>query len=54
MKRNQSEKKNYVCPKVEMLQMGSQSVLATSGNPSITNPSMGWSTQRINDIDEEW
>lgn len=44
MNRNSSKLRTYVRPEVRTVQLSSQSVLASSGNPSITNPSMPWET----------
>ena len=46
MNTNFSKLRTYVRPKVKTLQLAPQSLLATSGNPSITNPPMEWGTQK--------
>jgi hypothetical protein len=35
----------YVRPEIEVCDIETSSVLATSGDPSITNPSLGWDTE---------
>lgn len=37
---------DYVPPKITVITIDSQSMLASSGNPSITNPPMEWGTQK--------
>ena len=46
MNTNFSKLRTYVSPKVKTLQLDAQSLLAASGNPSITNPPMEWGTQK--------
>lgn len=46
MNKNSSKLRTYVRPEVKTLLLDSQSVLASSGNPSITNPPMPWGTQK--------
>ena len=36
----------YVRPEIEVCEIETSSVLATSGDPSITNPPMVWGTQK--------
>ena len=43
---NFSKLQTYVRPEVWALQLAPQSLLAASGNPSITNPPMEWGTQK--------
>ena len=42
MKTTNSNRQTYVCPKVKVVLLEAQAVLASSGNPTITNPSMPW------------
>ena len=42
MKTTHSYKRTYVSPKAKFVQLNLQRILASSGNPSITNPSMPW------------
>ena len=44
MNKNNSKSRTYVRPEVRAVQLNPQSVLASSGNPSITNPPMEWET----------
>ena len=44
MNKNNSNLRTYVRPEVKTLLLDFQSVLASSGNPSITNPPMEWET----------
>ena len=44
MNKNYSKLRTYVRPEVKTLLLDFQSVLASSGNPSITNPPMPWET----------
>ena len=44
MNKNNSKLQTYVRPEVEIFHLDFQSVLASSGNPSITNPPMEWET----------
>ena len=46
MNKNKSKLRTYVRPKVEIFHLDFQSVLASSGNPSISNPPMPWGTQK--------
>ena len=46
MNKNNSNLRTYVRPEVKTLLLDFQSVLASSGNPSITNPTMPWGTQK--------
>ena len=46
MNKNDSKLRTYVRPEVEIFHLDFQSVLASSGNPSITNPPMPWGTQK--------
>ena len=48
MNKNNSKLRAYTCPEVKTLQLDAQSLLAASGNPSITNPPMEWGTQKKN------
>ena len=48
MKTSSSEKIYYQYPEVRVVQLDLQTVLASSGNPTITNPSMQWDTQKKN------
>lgn len=38
--------KTYLPPEIEIFYFEYQSVLATSGNPSITNPTLPWESQK--------
>jgi hypothetical protein len=42
--------KTYLPPKIEIFYFEYQSVLATSGNPSITNPTLPWESQKKKSI----
>lgn len=44
MKKAQTNLRAYARPQVKIIQFDFQSVLASSGNPSITNPPMEWET----------
>ena len=46
MKKTHSKLRAYERPEVKTLQLDAQSLLAASGNPSITNPPMQWGTQK--------
>ena len=46
MNKNYSKLRTYVRPEVKTLLLDFQSVLASSGNPSITNPPMPWGPQK--------
>ena len=46
MNKNNSKLRTYVRPEVKTLHLDFQSVLASSDNPSITNPPMPWGTQK--------
>lgn len=48
MNKNNSKLRSYTRPEVKTLQVDAQSLLAASGNPSITNPPMEWGTQKKN------
>ena len=46
MNKNNSKLRTYVRPQVEIFHLDFQSVLVSSGDPSITNPPMPWGTQK--------
>lgn len=48
MKTSSSEKLYYQSPEVRVVQLDLQTVLASSGNPTITNPPMQWDTRKKN------
>lgn len=48
MNKNNSNLRLYERPEVKTLHIAPQSLLAASGNPSITNPPMQWGTQKKN------
>ena len=48
MNKDNSKLRAYTRPEVKALQLDAQSLLAASGNPSITNPPMEWGTQKKN------
>lgn len=48
MNKTLSKLRAYERPEVKTLQLAPQSLLAASGNPSITNPPMQWGTQKKN------
>ena len=48
MNKNNSKLRSYTRPEVKTLQVDAQSLLAASGNPSITNPPLEWGTQKKN------
>lgn len=46
MNTNFSRMQTYIRPEMQVLKIETQSVLAGSGNPTITNPPMQWDTRK--------